>query len=621
MSCQCTKTDRDYRITTYVDKDSLIPIVREYCDYCNDPCKKDSAISVSSFVDQLYRMLRSKDDIDVILKQLSTLLNKTHSMSVENRQLIEEIRNELDSRFHRLYFVSGSFKEDVYDGKADKTIYIPTSIKDFSDVPDYIITDFSLANDTLSIDQNNGISKSIEMPYGIQNISLSNNVLQVDQKNGSKQLTLPYSITDFSISGSNINLTQANGFSGSVHIPSATEQGAVTKIKYYKTGETSATTATSADNAIDLTPILGKHSIKYYKLGESTQSVANIDTEGVFDLTGLMGQNTGVLSITYNKTGQNTTTTVTIDKSGNFDLTGILGNQTITYVKPGETTTSTVGVDANGNFDLSALNVNKLSQLTGDTTITTPKLGDIVYYTGSSWQNKNIVEMINSDAPLYTIVSELPTSDQKSNTIYIVPNTSSTDSQNVKTEYAWVDSKWEKLGEFKPDVDLSGYIQKPEGAAENQFLVYKNGSWTNLTITPTEGQVIYYTNNSWTSSSVDSLIKNYLDTNIDKLIKNYLNANIDSLIKKYLDANLDALLKKYLDAHINDYIKSYLDAHANEYIKNYLDANLDSLLTTKLTALGLIPVIWKRDTDSGMITPKQNANDDVTVGKIYSTEH
>jgi len=40
----------------------------------------------------------------------------------------------------------------VYDGKADKTIYIPTSIKDFSDVPDYIITDFSLANDTLSID-------------------------------------------------------------------------------------------------------------------------------------------------------------------------------------------------------------------------------------------------------------------------------------------------------------------------------------------------------------------------------------------------------------------------------------------------------------------------------------
>lgn len=596
MSCQCTKTDRDYRITTYVDKDSLIPIVREYCDYCNDPCKKDSAISVSSFVDQLYRMLRSKDDIDIILKQLSTLLNKTHSMTVENRDLIEKILSELESRSHRLYFVAGSFKEDVYDGKTDKTIYIPTSINDFSDAPDYIVTDFSLANDTLSITQNNGINKSIEMPYGIQNISLSNNILQVDQKNNSKQLTLPYSITDFSLSGQNINLTQANGFSKSIHIPSATEQGAVTKIKYYKTGETATTTATSTDNTIDLTPILGKHSIKYYKLGESTQSVANIDTEGVFDLTGLMGQNTGVLSITYNKTGQNTTTTVTIDKSGNFDLTGILGNQTITYIKPGETTTSTVGVDAKGNFDLSALNVNKLSQLTGDTTITTPKIGDIVYYTGSTWQNKNIVEMINSDAPLYTIVSELPTSNQKSNTIYIIPNSSSTDQQNVKTEYAWVNGKWEKLGEFKPDVDLSGYIQKPDGAAENQFLVYKNGTWTNLTITPTEGQVIYYTQNSWTSSSIDSLIKNYLDT------------NIDSLIKKYLDANLDSLIKAYLDKHIND------------YIKNYLDSNLDSLLEAKLTALGLVPVIWKRDSSTGMITPKQSSNDDVTVGKIFSTE-
>lgn len=52
------------------------------------------------------------------------------------------------------------------------------------------------------------------------------------------------------------------------------------------------------------------------------------------------------------------------------------------------------------------------------------------------------------------VVTSLPTTDIKTNTIYLVPNGEST-GQNVKTEYMYIDDQWEIIG--STDVDLSDY--------------------------------------------------------------------------------------------------------------------------------------------------------------------
>lgn len=52
------------------------------------------------------------------------------------------------------------------------------------------------------------------------------------------------------------------------------------------------------------------------------------------------------------------------------------------------------------------------------------------------------------------VVASLPTSNIKTNTIYLVPNGEST-GQNVKTEYMYINGQWEIIG--STDIDLSDY--------------------------------------------------------------------------------------------------------------------------------------------------------------------
>lgn len=68
-----------------------------------------------------------------------------------------------------------------------------------------------------------------------------------------------------------------------------------------------------------------------------------------------------------------------------------------------------------------------------------------------------IEQLGNIDTTLFLIVRELPTTDIQSNKIYLVPNQNG-QGDNVYFEYLYVVDAWEKLGEFKPEVDLS-YIE------------------------------------------------------------------------------------------------------------------------------------------------------------------
>lgn len=72
-----------------------------------------------------------------------------------------------------------------------------------------------------------------------------------------------------------------------------------------------------------------------------------------------------------------------------------------------------------------------------------------------------IEQLNNIDTTLFLIVRELPTTDIKTNKIYLVPNQDG-QGNNVYIEYLYVENVWEKLGEFKPEVDLSGYVTSDE---------------------------------------------------------------------------------------------------------------------------------------------------------------
>lgn len=57
------------------------------------------------------------------------------------------------------------------------------------------------------------------------------------------------------------------------------------------------------------------------------------------------------------------------------------------------------------------------------------------------------------------VVSELPTEDIKEGKIYCIRDTSSTAQDNNYIEYAYINNKWEKVGEFQAEPDLSGYAK------------------------------------------------------------------------------------------------------------------------------------------------------------------
>lgn len=69
-----------------------------------------------------------------------------------------------------------------------------------------------------------------------------------------------------------------------------------------------------------------------------------------------------------------------------------------------------------------------------------------------------VAQLGNLDTQIAVIVQSLPTSDIKTNKIYLVPN-SSGKGDNIYDEYIYVNNKWEKLGEYKAEVDLSNYAK------------------------------------------------------------------------------------------------------------------------------------------------------------------
>lgn len=84
---------------------------------------------------------------------------------------------------------------------------------------------------------------------------------------------------------------------------------------------------------------------------------------------------------------------------------------------------------------------------------------------------------ITIDLSLFIIPANntLPTSGINPNKIYLIKDTDApSDSGNVYVEYMYINDAWEKLGEYKSDVDLSGYLTIT--SAERTYVKRDNNS-------------------------------------------------------------------------------------------------------------------------------------------------
>lgn len=70
----------------------------------------------------------------------------------------------------------------------------------------------------------------------------------------------------------------------------------------------------------------------------------------------------------------------------------------------------------------------------------------------------------NLDTVVAMVVTQLPTTDIKTNKIYLVKD--NTTEGDLYQEYLYIDGKWEKIGTHKQEVDLTDYVRKEDAVTE-----------------------------------------------------------------------------------------------------------------------------------------------------------
>lgn len=126
---------------------------------------------------------------------------------------------------------------------------------------------------------------------------------------------------------------------------------------------------------------------------------------------------------------------------------------------------------------------------------------------------------ITIDLSLFIIPANntLPTSNINPNKIYLIKDTGAPDdSGNVYVEYMYINSAWEKLGEYKSDVDVSGYLTMT--SAEHTYVKQELGSPSTYILSSANKLYGEYINNHSTAASVGLLyaVNDDLKKQIDK---------------------------------------------------------------------------------------------------------
>lgn len=111
-------------------------------------------------------------------------------------------------------------------------------------------------------------------------------------------------------------------------------------------------------------------------------------------------------------------------------------------------------------FKVDKVKLSGTNLVLGQTNANGKRLDDISVSLSSLIANAATKEDLKS-INLFEVVKSLPATGV-SNKIYLVADKTSTDTQNKYIEYAWINSKWEKVGEVTTKVDLSEYAKKSD---------------------------------------------------------------------------------------------------------------------------------------------------------------
>lgn len=111
-------------------------------------------------------------------------------------------------------------------------------------------------------------------------------------------------------------------------------------------------------------------------------------------------------------------------------------------------------------------NTDNIATVSGNVTALTSDLeavrSDLNSLSGNTYTKAETDAKIAAiDVNVFEMVTELPTENINPNKIYLVPS-QTTGETNVYTEYTYKNGAWEKLGEYKADVDLSPYAFKAD---------------------------------------------------------------------------------------------------------------------------------------------------------------
>lgn len=136
------------------------------------------------------------------------------------------------------------------------------------------------------------------------------------------------------------------------------------------------------------------------------------------------------------------------------------------------------------------------------------------------------------DTTLFKVVDTLPTSDIDTTKIYVVTS-ETTGTNNAYTEYIYVNSAWEKVGEYQASVDLSGYVKKQTLVTSS---LLSSTNVLEVTNQDTGSNIL-----ELVASEVNSYLKFVSDTIFAELTTQYLSFGNDSnsLIQIGLDSDDD----------------------------------------------------------------------------------
>lgn len=113
-------------------------------------------------------------------------------------------------------------------------------------------------------------------------------------------------------------------------------------------------------------------------------------------------------------------------------------------------------------------NATDISAVSGATDANATRIGNVEtnladnYYTSSETDDAIDTAIAAIDKEIFEFVNVLPTEDIKTNKIYVVPTEGATGETNEYTEWLYKGDKWEKVGEFKADTDISNIYTKSE---------------------------------------------------------------------------------------------------------------------------------------------------------------